>query len=229
MNEPFFQVANFLMPLSHAYLVLKAEYPDDTALIEDVRRRGDRLFELTSSSRDAFYHRYEDSDRRAHIAQGWASWGNVAENRSAIEHAYRYYRRAMVGAGEGGVDLAWVDVPRTGGTRLSFVNATLQSALAAAYVLHRSGAGDVYTVSPGGGTLPEGLTWLWNMVETTIPVEITASRHDGSKSVAWIDLFVHEFPDDPISDNMRTWIEGKGAMHVNMGGGPTSCLYRAVS
>ena len=229
MNEPIFQVANFLVPLSHAYLILEEEYSEDTALLAEVRQWGNRLFELTGSGRDSFTHRYKDSDRRAHIAQGWASWGNVVKNRSAIDRAYRYYYRALVGTGEGGVDLAWVDVPKTGGTRLSFVNATLQSALVAAHALHKSGASDVYTMSPGGGTLSEGLAWLWDRVETKRPPEILAPRHDGSKSIAWIELFIREFPTNPATVRMKEWTEGMGALHVNMGGGPTSCLYRAVS
>ncbi|MDE0390357.1 MAG: hypothetical protein OXI75_16785 [Rhodospirillales bacterium] len=229
MNEPFFQVANFLVPLSHAYLIVKEEYPEDATLLADIRQWGNRLFELTASGSDSFTHRYKDSDRRAHIAQGWASWGNVAENRRAINRAYSYYQRALAGTGKGGVDLAWVDVPKTGGTRLSFVNATLQSALVAAHALHKSGVSDVYTLAPGGGTLSEGLAWLWNRIEATRPVNLIAGRHDGSKSIAWIELFIHEFPDHPTSGSMKKWIEGKGAMHVNMGGGPTTCLYRAVA
>ena len=33
MNEPVFQVANFLIPLAHAYLVLEEAYPEDEALL----------------------------------------------------------------------------------------------------------------------------------------------------------------------------------------------------
>ena len=230
LNEPFFQVANFLTPLAHAYLIIKEEYPEDTELLASVRQWGNRLFELTSSGRDSFTHRYKDSDRRVHIAQGWASWGNAVGNRRAIDLAYRYYRRGLTGIGKGGVDVAWVDVPKTGGTRLSFVNATMQSALMAAYALRKSGFDDVYSMAPERGTLVEGISWLWNEVENKRPIEIIGQpRHAGAKSVAWIELFIHEFPDHPETKRMRKWTEGKGAMHVNMGGGPTTCLYRAVS
>ena len=170
-------------------------------------------------------------DRRAHIAQGWASWGNVAENRAALDLAYRYYLYAMASVGRGGVDVVWFDVPATGGTRLSFVNATLQSALVAAHALRRSGAADVYSVAPGGGTLVEGLAWLWNEIEEKRPIELLAEqRHDGSKSVAWIELFVHEFPDHPSAKRMDEWLGRRVQvpLHVNMGGGPTTCLYRRV-
>ena len=202
INEPIYQVGNFMVPLAHAYLVLKQEYPQETALLADVRQWGNKLFRLTSNANDEFGGPHRGIDRRAHIAQGWASWGNVAENRAALNAAYRYYIHAMASVGRGGVDVVWFDVPEKGGTRLSFVNATLQSALVAAHALHKSGARDVYTVAPGGGTLAEGLSWLWNKFEEEKPSEIDALRHDGSKAVAWIELFIHEFPDHPAAARM---------------------------
>ena len=228
INEPIYQVGNFMVPLAHAYLVLKQEFPEETALLADVRQWGDKLFRLTANASDDFIGPHRGIDRRAHIAQGWASWGNVAENRAALNSAYRYYILAMASVGRGGVDIIWFDVPATGGTRLSFVNATLQSALVAAHALHRSGARDVYTVAPGGGTVTEGLAWLWAKIEEKSPSEVLNMRHDGSKSIAWIELFIHEFPDHPAAARMNGWIAGKGALHVNMGGGPTTCLYRRV-
>ena len=65
-------------------------------------------------------------------------------------------------------------------------------------------------------------------IEDKSPPEILAGRHDGSKSVAWVELFVHEFSDHPAAKRMDEWLAGKGALHVNMGGGPTTCLYRRV-
>ena len=228
INEPVYQVGNFMVPLAHAYLVLKHEYPEETALLADVRRWGNVLFRLTSTASDDFVGPHRGIDRRAHIAQGWASWGNAAENRAALDLAYRYYVHAMASVGRGGDDIVWFDVPATGGTRLSFVNATLQSALVAAHALQRSGASDVYTVAPGGGTVVEGLAWLWSRIESEKPGEILNTRHDGSKSIAWGELFIHEFPNHPTATRMDEWLAGKGALHVNMGGGPTTCLYRRV-
>ena len=89
INEPVYQVANFMVPLAHAYLILKAGYPEDTALLASVRRWGNRLFRLTSNANDEFTGPHRGIDRRAHIAQGWASWGNVAENRTALDRCQR--------------------------------------------------------------------------------------------------------------------------------------------
>ena len=228
MNEPIFQVGNFMVPLAHAYLVLKHEFPEETALLADIRQWGNKLFRLTSNANDEFVGPWKGIDRRAHIAQGWASWGNVAENRAALDLAYRYYIHAMASVGRGGVDIVWFNIPAGGGTRLSFTNATLQSALVAAHALHRSGARDVYTVAPGGGTLAEGLAWLWSEVEDKSPPDILATRHEGSKAIAWTELFVHEFTDHPAAKRMDEWLATKRALYVNMGGGPTTCLYRRV-
>ena len=104
MNEPVYQVGNFMVPLAHAYLVLKHEFPEETALLADVRRWGNKLFRLTSNANDDFAGSYRGMDRRAHIAQGWASWGNVTGNRAALDSAYRYYIHAMASVGQGGVD-----------------------------------------------------------------------------------------------------------------------------
>ena len=54
MNEPIFQVANFLVPLAHAYLILKHEFAEEEALLSAVKRWSDRLFQVTSSGRDDF-------------------------------------------------------------------------------------------------------------------------------------------------------------------------------
>ena len=183
MNEPAFQVANFMVPLAHAYLILRKEYPGEQELIADVKRWGVELFEVTRRANDDFIGQWRGIDRRAHIAAGWASWGNAANNRTALEYAYRYYLRALTGTGKGGADLVWIDVPWTGGTRLSHVNATLQSALVAAHALHRSGVGDVYTVAPAGGTLVEGIAWFWDAYDSERPLNLGHERHTGSKGV----------------------------------------------
>ncbi|MCY4579834.1 MAG: hypothetical protein OXD31_12415 [Chloroflexi bacterium] len=230
MNEPIFQVANFLVPLAHAYLIVQHEFADEEALLTDIKRWGDRLFQVTNSGRDDFIGVVRGVDRRAHISAGWAYWGNAANNRAALARAYRYYVYSLVGIGEGGVDRIWIDFPPDGGTRLSHINSTLQGALVAAHALRRSGASDVYTIAPGGGTVIEGLAWLWDEIEEKRPLEILAfPRHDGSKSIAWVELFVHEFPDHPSAKHMDEWLSKKGALHVNMGGGPTTCLYGRVT
>ena len=54
MNEPAFQVANFMVPLAHAYLILRKEYPGEQELIADVKRWGDELFEATRRANDDF-------------------------------------------------------------------------------------------------------------------------------------------------------------------------------
>ena len=228
MNEPAFQVANFMVPLAHAYLILRKEYPGEQELIADVKRWGDELFEVTRRANDDFIGQWRGIDRRAHIAAGWASWGNAANNRTALEYAYRYYLRALTGTGKGGADLVWIDVPRTGGTRLSHVNATLQSALVAAHALHRSGVGDVYTVAPAGGTLVEGIAWFWDAYDSERPLNLGHERHTGSKGVGWVELFLHEFPEHPSAAEMEAWLDNKRPLYVNMGGGPTTCLYRRV-
>ena len=228
MNEPVFQVANFMVPLAHAYLILKEEYPEEEELIADVKRWGDELFEVTRRANDDFIGQWRGIDRRAHIAAGWASWGNVANNRAALEYAYRYYLHALTGTGKGGADLVWIDVPRTGGTRLSYVNATLQSALVAAHALHRSGADDVYAVAPGGGTLVEGIAWLWDAYDNERPLALVHTRHTGSKGLGWAELFLHEFPEHLLAAEIDAWLNNKQPLYLNMGGGPTTCLYRRV-
>ena len=228
INEPVFQVANFMVPLAHAYLVLEEENADDTALLSAVSRWGDQLYEATRSANDDFGGRYRGIDRRAHIAAGWASWGNVANNRTAIADAYRYFTLSLAGTGANGVDRVWIDVPATGGTRLSFVNATMQSALVAAHALRRSGAGDVYTVAPSGGTVVEGVAWFWDAFEREEPSNLQKTRSPGSKGVGWTEVFVHEFPNHPSAARMRAWLAERNASFVNMGGGPTTCLYRRV-
>ena len=228
MNEPVYQVANFMVPLAHAYLILKEAYPEDTALLAGVRRWGNQLFQITSRANDDFLRPYGGADRRGLIAAGWAAWGNATENRTALAFAYRYYIHALTGTGKGGVDRIWIDVPPTGGTRLSFVNLTLGPALVAAHALHRSGASDVYTVAPAGGTLIDGLEWLWNEIEEKHPREILSRRHSGSRSIGWAELFIREFPEHPLAARMNDWLSDKRPQYVHHAGGPTTCLYHRI-
>ena len=224
MNEPVFQVANFMVPLAHAYLILKKEFPRDKDLHSSVKGWGDRVFEVTKNARDDFKGRAKGVDRRALIAAGWAHWGGAANNRDAIAEAKRYYKHAMRAIGRGGKDRIW---RYKGKLRTYYVNMTVGAALSAAYALHRAGVDDAYTMAPKRGTIVEGAEWLWEELVKGRHSDLLRTRHPGSRSVAWIELFIREFPDHPSAAKMRAWrSKAAGPLSGNMGGGPTTCLYR---
>ena len=75
MNEPVFQVANFLVPLAHAYLIAKNEFPEDTDLLTAVRHWGDRLHEITRDADDTFGGRSKGVDRRVSDCTGLGTLG----------------------------------------------------------------------------------------------------------------------------------------------------------
>ena len=226
MNEPVFQVANFMVPLAHAYLILKEEFPEDTELLSSIKGWGDRLFEVTKSARDDFKGRAKGVDRRALIASGWAHWGGAADNRDALDDARRYYKRAMHAFGRGGKDRIW---KHKGKRRIYYVNMTTAAALAAAYALHRAGVEDAYTIAPKRGTIVEGAEWLWEELVKGRHSDLLRARSGGSRSVAWIELFIRAFPDHPSAAKMREWrTKAARALSGNMGGGPTTCLYRRI-
>ena len=238
MNEPVFQVANFMVPLAHAYLILKEEYPEDDALLTAVERWGDQLFEVTRSANDDFLGVAKGVDRRALIAAGWASWGNATKNRAALTHAYRYYLLVLQSIGRGGADQFWVQQPHLSvlgenrefvGDRLNLSAITVGAALVSAHALQRSGARDVYTVAPGGGTIVEGVTWLWNKLQEAQPRNLLQSRHGGGEGVGWVELFLHEFPEHPLAEDIDAWLDERRPLYLNMGGGPTTCLYRRIA
>ena len=229
MNEPVFQVANFLVPLSHAYLIAKEEFPGDAELLAAVRRWGDRLHEITRSASDSFGGRSKGVDRRVLIAQGWAHWGNATGNRDALKDAYRYYVHALKSIGRNGRDRIWVNVfPKR---RVYYANMTYGAAMSTAFALSRSGVDDVYSIAPGGGTLVEGVAWLWETLYRERPPELFNSRSHGSRSVAWTELFVHEFPRHPAGRRMDAWLarNGQARFGYTSGGGATSCMYRRIS
>ena len=183
INEPVFQVANFMVPLAHAYLILKEEYPRDKDLLSAVKGWGDRLFEVTKNARDDFKGRAKGVDRRALIAAGWAHWGGAANNRNALIQAERYYKRAMHTFGRGGKDRIW---KHKGKRRINYVNMTAAASLAAAYALDRAGVDDVYTMAPRRGTIVEGAQWLWEELVKGRHSDLLRTRHTGGRSVAWI-------------------------------------------
>lgn len=228
MNEPIFQVANFMVPLAHAYLIVAAEYPDDAELLSSVRAWGDRLFEVTWKSRDDFKGRARGIDRRALIAAGWAHWRGAVGNPDAIAQAHRYYKRALSSFGRGGKDRIW---RYKGKHRINYVNMTVAAALAAAYALHRAGVEDVYTLAPKRGSVVDGAAWVWDRLleDERRHSDLLRLRHGGGRSVAWIELFIREFPDHPSSASMREWrSRSEVPLSGNMAGGPTTCLYRPV-
>ncbi len=226
MNEPVFQVANFMVPLAQAFAILKEEYPTDTALLSSVRQWGDRLFEITSNARDSFSPR--GADRRVLIAAGWAFWGNVTANRDVLDHAYRYYVRGIESIGRGGVERVYRHhVPAN--RWLYYANMTYGAATVAAYALRRSGANDVYSLAPGGGTLVEGAAWLWKSLHEARRADLLIGRHTGSRGVGWLELFVREFPTHPVAKEIDAWLARNPIpSFVNMGGGSTTCLFRRI-
>ena len=227
MNEPIFQIGNFLLALAHGYAVLKADYPEDAELLAAVRKWGDRLFELSSNASDTFGGRTKGVDRRFLIAQGWAHWGNITGNHEALAAAYRYFTRGMSVVGRGGKDRIWRYVFPS--RLLYYANMTYGAAATTAYALSRSGAGDVYEVSPGGGTLVEGMAWLTKSMFEARPADLMRRRDKGSRSLGWMEIFVREFPDNPAAKDMDTWLSAVPTPHyVNMSGGPTTCLYRQI-
>ncbi len=226
MNEPIYQVGNFMLALAHGYAILKEEYPRDTELLAAVRRWGDRLFELTSNASDTFGGRAKGVDRRVLIGQGWAHWGNATGNRKVLTAAYRYYIRALDSIGSGGKDRIWRYVFPS---RVPYyMNMTYGAATATAYALSRSGAGDVYELAPGGGTLVEGTAFLWNLLLEKQPSELMNARSHGTRSVAWTELFAREFPDHPAAGKMDAWLAGKWTPRYGYNGGPTTCLFRRI-
>ena len=112
-------------------------------------------------------------------------------------------------------------------SKIPYANMTTAAALVAAYALHCAGVDDAYTMAPKRGTIMEGAEWLWEeLVEGRHP-DLLRARSEGGRPVAWIELFIREFPDHPSAAKMRAW-RGRAARPLsgNMGGGPTTCLYR---
>ena len=229
MNAPVFEVASFLVPLAHAYLILKEEYPDEGWLLSSVKRWGDELYRVTRDGGTIYDGEAEGLARRASVAAGWAHWGNAADNRDALASAKRYYKYSLHAFGPGGIDRFW---RRSGKRAISDANALVSAALVAAYALRRSGEEDVYSIAPRGGTVVAGAARLWNQLHSGSPLtETLRSRSLGRRQVegAWIELFVREFPTYPGTLQMRSWISRAGrALYGDLAGGPTTCLYRRV-
>ena len=226
MNEPVFQVANFMVPLAHAYLILEEEYSHEKELLSEVKRWGGQLYSVTRDAGATYKGRAKGVDRRAYVAAGWAHWGNAADNRDALAHAKRYFRYALYSIGRRGTDRIW---RYKGKHRIRYVNATVAAALVAAYALKRSGETDVYKLAPKRGTVVEGAAWVWKQLVEGRHPDLLRARSPGGRSVAWIELFIREFPKHPMASEMRAWISRSGMpLYGNMAGGPTTCLYRRI-
>ena len=226
MNEPVFQVSNFLVPLTHGYLILKEEYSHQKELLSDVKRWGNRLFEITRKTRVSYGGKAKGTDLRAHTASGWAHWGGAVNNRAALASAKKNYIGAVRSIGRGGVDRIW---KHQGRLRIRYVDMTVGAALAAGYALRRAGMKDVYTLAPKRGTIVQGAAWLWDQLVQGQHSNLLRTRDPGTRSVAWIEYFIREFPRHPSAGKMRSWRSKTSVpLYANMTGGPTTCLYRRI-
>lgn len=228
-NEPYFQLAVFLTPLAHAYLVMKAEYPNDIQFLESLRLWGDSLYKITVNGKNDFKGKVKGIDRRALHAMGYAHWGNATENPEVLKTAYKYYKKALRCVGKKGKDRVWRHWAKKK-DHVYYPNMTYQATLAAAFALHRSGYDDVYVMAPKKGTIVDGMVWLWDAVFDRNQFQLKKLRGSGSRTIAWAEIFVHEFPEHPHAEKMRTWIAQKNRpVYGAFAGGPVSCLYRQIN
>ena len=226
MNEPVWQVSGLLVPLTHGYLILKEEYPHQKELLSDVKRWGNRLFEVTRETRVSYGGKAKGTDLRAQSASGWAHWGGAVDNRAALASAKKNYIGAVRSIGRGGVDRIF---KHQGRLRMRYVNMTVGAALAAGYALRRAGMKDIYTLAPKRGTIVQGAAWLWDQLVQGQHSDLLRIRSQGASSVAWIELFIREFPNHPSAAKMRAWRSTAVApLKWNGAGGPTTCLYRRI-
>ena len=231
LNEPVFHVANFLVPLSQAYLIVKQEFPKDEALLAAVKTWGDGLYEVTRTAGADYSDPEAALDRRTAIAAGWAFRGNVANNRRAIADAYLYLFDALASIGPGGVDQIAASQAQIAGAEdpLVLSTARIAPALVAAHALYRSGAAVAYTIAPGGGTIVEAAAWLWNRLQEEQPDNLLQARDSGSEGVGWAELFLRDFPNHPLAAEINAGLDKERPLYLNIGGGPTTCLYYRVA
>ena len=228
-NEPYFQIAVFLTPLAHAYLVLNAEYPEDEELHKGVKQWGDKLYSITVNKKNDFKGKTKGIDRRALHAMGYAHWGNATGNPEVLKTAYNYYKKALRCVGKGGRDRIWRHWAKKK-DHVYYPNMTYQATLAAGFALQRAGYKDVYEMAPKKGTIIDGIEWLWDAVFDKNQIELIKIQGSGSRTVAWAELFALEFSDRPYADKMRNWLESKQTpVYGAFAGGPVSCLYRAIN
>ncbi len=229
LNEPYFQLAVFLTPLAHAYLVLKAEFPNETQFHQKVRQWGDKLYSITISGKNDFKGKVMGVDRRALHAMGYAHWGNATGNPKILETAYKYYKKAMLCVGKGGKDRIWKYWAKKKDL-IYYPNMTYQAAFGAAFALRRSGYDNVYELAPKKGTIVDGMEWLWDSVFDKDQFQLMLIQGSGSRTVAWAEIYMREFPDRNYTNKMRSWIESKKTpVYGAYAGGPVSCLYRAIN
>ena len=228
-NEPYFQIAVFLTPLAHAYLILKAEYPEDKELHKGVKQWGDKLYSITVNKKNDFKGKTKGIDRRALHAMGYAHWGNATGNPKVLKTAYDYYKKALRCVGKGGRDRIWRHWAKKK-DHVYYPNMTYQATLAAGFALQRSGYEDVYEMAPKKGTIIDGIEWLWDSVFDKNQFQLMKIQGSGSRTVAWAELFTLEFPDRPYADKMHNWLESKQTpVYGAFAGGPVSCLYRVIN
>lgn len=229
-NEPYFQLASFLAPLAHAYLIVKTEYPDDQQFLDGVKRWGDSLFARTIDGKNDFRGQVKGVDRRALHAHGYAHWGNATGNVKVLDTAFKYFKKGLISVGKNGRDRIWRFWVKPNKKRdlVYYPNMTYQALLSTAFVLHRSGYGDIYEMAPKKGTIVDGVAWLWDLLEEN-PYDLMNTRHSGTRHVAWLEYFVHEFSDHPSANKMRNWSESKHIpLYGGLSGGPLTCLYRRI-
>ena len=74
------------------------------------------------------------------------------------------------------------------------------------------------------------MEWLWDSVFDKDQFQLMLIQGSGSRTVAWAEIYMREFPDRNYTNKMRSWIESKKTpVYGAYAGGPVSCLYRAIN
>jgi hypothetical protein len=226
-NEPAYQQALLLVPISIAYLITRKAEPTNAEFHKQIHQWGDAIFKSASSGRDDFRGTYEGVDRLSMKASGFAYWGNVTNNRRALALANDGYQKVLRSIGLNGSDTVWSS---KGGSRLYYANMTWGPMTLTARALKRSGLPGVYESTNSGGNLYGAANWLVaEMTERPNSIGWN-SNAPGSRSIAWLEQLVAENPTSPeLTLAVRQGLEHLSRPRfVAFAGGPVTCLYGHV-
>ena len=231
-NEPIFEQAVTLIPLSYAMEVLVEAYGWNDPGVQKIKSWGDQIYQAANSGRDDVS---KGTDRRAGKAAAFAMWGTATGNVDAFRSGYKKFRIASNRAisSDGSFRSTSIHGVSTN-LRLYYANLTYGFLVLAADALRKAGIEEALTWGNEGASVSNGASWLmataaqWKKQGRGDTSFFTGGKSAGSRSLGWVEVLLAAIPESPQAKivaehySRRRWGGVFSAYH----GGFTTCLFK---
>ena len=229
-NEPMFEQAITLIPLSYAMEVLVEAYGWNDPGVQKIKSWGDQIYQAANSGRDDVS---KGTDRQAGKAAAFAMWGTATGNVDAFRSGYKQFRIASnrTISSDGSYRSTFIHGVNQ---RLYYANLTYGFLVLAADALRKAGIEEALTWGNEGASVSNGASWLmataaqWKKQGRGDTSFFTGGKSAGSRSLGWVEVLLAAIPESPQAKIVAEhYVRRKyGGVFSAYYGGFTTCLFK---